>query len=514
MIERATERRLAGDWPGACAAAGFNVLIDLDAVRRDHGDTIADRLEADLRHLAPDLLRWHLGPLRCRRRFPLAFYPASWALIASTPGHPGDPQRVTLSFERLAWITRARRDDVLVLLRDRWDSRYTPDKLPRCGGLTRLPFFTALGERLPSDALGDDSPEGLVERAVMLDDAFDPAEAWALAGYSVVAQHARALSAFRPIHSTLDDSRRRVLSYLADIVWVPDAPWHPRRHPINGGFLEPPSPIEADPQSSLARIELRDRTLVLDGKQAVLVTSPTESEYDLPAIPRIPLDLANRPPELTALLRGHLQPADLHPLVHAALFPAGSWRPSPPALPSLPTSIGIRCDNETHVIAVRNGSFVPPHSLDRERTLAALGGEMQGCAAAIDGWRDPTIAVPREMATLRANFLRLFAEADTAAVESALDAGLDPHVRDERGRTLLHLLPWLTGTDDLLTRLVEAGLDPNAADDRGRPPLRLALEYGSPDLVQALLAAGANPRGQYTHRPDMIALLHSPTAEP
>src|SRR5690606_27417133 len=60
MIETATARRSAGDWAGACAAAGFDVDIDLRAPTRRYGRDIAGRVEDDLRFLAPDLLRWHL----------------------------------------------------------------------------------------------------------------------------------------------------------------------------------------------------------------------------------------------------------------------------------------------------------------------------------------------------------------------------------------------------------------------------------------------------------------------
>ncbi|MEV8516317.1 ankyrin repeat domain-containing protein [Dactylosporangium sp. NPDC051484] len=82
---------------------------------------------------------------------------------------------------------------------------------------------------------------------------------------------------------------------------------------------------------------------------------------------------------------------------------------------------------------------------------------------------------------------------DAHAVSAALDRGLDPHVRDERGRTLLHLLPCLHGVD-LLPRLLAAGLDIAARDERGETPLHAAVDYGSPDLVTALVAAGADPR--------------------
>ncbi|MDQ0583569.1 hypothetical protein [Streptomyces rishiriensis] len=60
MIETATVRRSAGDWAGACAAAGIDVDLDLRAVARAYGREFVSRLRADLRHLAPDLLRWHM----------------------------------------------------------------------------------------------------------------------------------------------------------------------------------------------------------------------------------------------------------------------------------------------------------------------------------------------------------------------------------------------------------------------------------------------------------------------
>ncbi|CAM5503226.1 hypothetical protein STANM309S_04573 [Streptomyces tanashiensis] len=60
MIETATARRQAGDWAGACAAAHVDVDLDLRALARSHGTELAARVRADLRRLAPDLLRWHM----------------------------------------------------------------------------------------------------------------------------------------------------------------------------------------------------------------------------------------------------------------------------------------------------------------------------------------------------------------------------------------------------------------------------------------------------------------------
>src|SRR3954466_9531451 len=60
MIETATARRAVGDWAGACASARIDIDFDLRAVRDRYGTEFVTRLRADLRRLAPDLLRWHM----------------------------------------------------------------------------------------------------------------------------------------------------------------------------------------------------------------------------------------------------------------------------------------------------------------------------------------------------------------------------------------------------------------------------------------------------------------------
>ncbi|KUN05960.1 hypothetical protein AQI95_13555 [Streptomyces yokosukanensis] len=109
MIERATARRTAGDWAGACAAARIDVDLDLRTVARAHGREIATRLRADLRALAPDLLRWHMpriapdGLLRPGLTLTLARYERSdragpLHLVARTPPAWADAgQRISLA---------------------------------------------------------------------------------------------------------------------------------------------------------------------------------------------------------------------------------------------------------------------------------------------------------------------------------------------------------------------------------------------------------------------------------
>jgi hypothetical protein len=60
QIAAAAQRRAAGDWSGACAVAGIGSEVDPPAVAREAGAEVAAAVEDDLRHLVPDLLRWHV----------------------------------------------------------------------------------------------------------------------------------------------------------------------------------------------------------------------------------------------------------------------------------------------------------------------------------------------------------------------------------------------------------------------------------------------------------------------
>jgi hypothetical protein len=554
MIERATARRLAGDWRGACAIAGVDVEVDLDAVKRAHGTEVAGGVEDDLRHLVPDLLRWHLprrpadGLLRTGLRLPLSVFPDAHALIVRPPDRLDRPQRIALRFERLD-STATGRDDTLLFVPDRWDSRRTRQLLARCGGGTRLPFFSAAGERLDAPGGG---PEGLVERAVLRDEHGRHAEAWAAAGFAlevllfdegwgrdridpaafdpgrtggerdairrtVVEQ---SLTWLRPVHAALPLAAGRVVAHVADLRRAGPVAAEPAREPRRPGAVQPPRPepmpVDVDTRCGLVRIDVRGRCIVLDRldtrqPRARLVAGVpygdagddrrrTEvAEFGLPLerVPRLPHVLARRPAELTALLRGSVRPDQLHPLVREALFPAGPAVPAPPP-PKLRDRVRVYCNDAVHEVLLRDGAVLLPHppvEVQRERMVKALGGQVQGCVAAHDGWRDPTVRMPGPMRGLRRELLTLALHGDGAAVAAALDGGLDPHVRDERGRTLLHLLAWLPDTD-LLPRLLRAGLDVDARDLNGETPLHPAVDYGTADLVRALLAAGADPRAR------------------
>jgi len=107
MIESATARRAVGDWAGACAAAHVDVDLNLRTVRHTSGQQLATQVRDDLRHLAPDLLRWHfprigpIGLLRPGLTVSLARYPQNGGaihLVARTPPAWADAgQRISIA---------------------------------------------------------------------------------------------------------------------------------------------------------------------------------------------------------------------------------------------------------------------------------------------------------------------------------------------------------------------------------------------------------------------------------
>ncbi|MFE0510412.1 ankyrin repeat domain-containing protein, partial [Streptomyces sp. NPDC058964] len=208
MIERATERRLAGDWRGACAAANVDVTFDLADVTGHCGDDVGAALEDDLRHLAPDLLRWHLPrvlggrtTLATDKTVVLARYRPKTAdegrratpyLHITTPAMIDGPQRIALRFstvedERAAGVFGPSTEDWRSA-RHLWDARHTAELLERCGGGADGPPFLhadatprGTGE-LPTAEPGDGDPAARAERATLLHQKGETRAAFAAAG--------------------------------------------------------------------------------------------------------------------------------------------------------------------------------------------------------------------------------------------------------------------------------------------------------------------------------------------
>ncbi|WP_067832395.1 ankyrin repeat domain-containing protein [Actinomadura kijaniata] len=476
MIEKATRARLAGDWRGACAAAWFDVGPELDAVPAE--------VEGDLRHLAPDLLRWHVprigdSGISSYRMLVLARY-GDIALYVRTP--PGDeaPQRLRLCLgaeplgERVGGWVPLRGED-WTGLRHLWDARRSGELLARRFGGDRAPFLrpdgTPLGEdELPGRCPGHDDPVAHTEWVTRL--------------------HERGQEHLETAYRCLGLDRLGGEPDPGDMGNL----LHLMREPALDLYAFARALREAHARGAervLFSMSWADVAVTLDGMRVEY--APSGASVELPSVPQ---HLWHRMPDLELLRTGLVTPEELHPLVRDALCPARPPADGPvgPPVPEPPAPVTIRCQGEDHEIAVRDGRLVTPHSpeeLQRERALRAFGGTSVACLAVLDAWTTGEGKLPAKLREIRLDLFRRVHAGDTESVLALLDAGFDPHVRDAQRRTLLHHVHRVDHRM-LLPRLLAAGLDVNAEDGAGRTPLMPAVgDHGSPDVVRALLEAGA-----------------------
>ncbi|CAL9397436.1 ankyrin repeat domain-containing protein [Streptomyces sp. enrichment culture] len=501
MIERATERRTAGDWRGACAAALVDVDIDLAEITEHCGQDVADALEDDLRHLVPDLVRWHLPrtlhgwtTLDTDRTVVLARYRpvgtdegprATPYLHLTTPAMRQGPQRVTLSFGTLAdegpaGVFGSTTEDWRYA-RHLWDDRQTEDLREHVGGPGRLPFFDAEGGLLAPDALpssdpGAGDPAARAEWVTLLHEKGEAGEAFAAAG----------------IDADLSAPEARPVRYRSDPTVTVG------RYALDHTRL--------DREVRRLRDEgVGDRFLIPDDWRSRLLLEPTDTGLALRVVERaeaqglpfLPETLWRRLPDLDLLRVGGIEPEHLHPLVGAALFPG--IRPDggvggPPG-PDAPPPVRVRCRGEWHEVGFRPGVLLRmPHSDEeqqRERALRAFGGAVAGCFAVEQTWASGDGRLPKALRAQRRDLFLRAQHGDTDGVLRLLDMGVDCRVRDAAGRSLLHVLN-LVDHEPLLPRLLAAGLDLEARDSQNKTPLFVAVaEGGSRALVEALLDGGA-----------------------
>ncbi|MFF6783190.1 hypothetical protein [Streptomyces sp. NPDC012510] len=406
MIETATARRAVGDWAGACAAAGIDIDFDPRSLARVHGQDLAAQVRGDLRHVAPDLLRWHMpriapdGLLRPGLTITLARYdvpgrarPGALHLVARTPPAWADAgQRIGLAL----WDASRSEADArghphprpsrryrLDLHRHLWDARRTSELRTRTGA-----DHEALDGALSPGSADHRLPSGSADHPL------------------------RSGSVDGPLSP---DTRER----------SPSPGPEPRRPEVPGRELRDPDVSGcavgrwADEAAIVLRAEGRDGGAVLvrcgarrrlllnvapapgpppdggpydrigDGGRppALRITAASGEDGASTSLPVLPDAATWVLPDLALLRAGAIDVGRLHPLVASALVPGHP--PSGPA--EAPDGTGpriVQCRGERHRIGLVDGVLVPldhdPVEIRREELLVELTGTPLPCLRAID----------------------------------------------------------------------------------------------------------------------------------
>lgn len=364
MIETATARRHAGDWAGACAAAGVDVDFNLRFVARTRGRELATLIRADLRHLAPDLLRWHMpriapdGLLRPGLTLALARYEPA--------GPGGGPPVHLVARTPPAWADAGQRIGLAL-----WDgSRSEPGALrhphPHPHPRYRLDLHRHLWDARRSGDLrfrsGADRPAG-GDRPFLdpdVDPCLDPdlaqvlppgvrcaVDRWAAEVAIVLGAQGRSTGT---VTVRLGAGHRLDLDLIAD----------------------------ADGAGDGAR-------------SPALRIAPAATDAGASPPPVLPDAATWTLPDLELLRTGAIEADRLHPLVARALVrdwsPAGPAGPAGgggrPAEPRL-----VECRGARHRIGMVDGALAPldhdPAEIRREELLVALSGTPLPCLRAID----------------------------------------------------------------------------------------------------------------------------------
>ncbi|MEV0006975.1 hypothetical protein [Streptomyces sp. NPDC047973] len=343
MIETATARRIVGDWAGACAAAGFDVDLDLRAVARVHGRGTASRLRADLRLMAPDLLRWHMP-----RTAPDGLLQPGTTAVLARYDEPGSARPMRLVARTTpAWADAGQRISLAV-----WDGRVPPGREPRPRG------YRAPDARFRLDLhrhLWDASRSGELRE--------------------------RCGASGSPVPGRWAES-------------VPD----PERFALGRWASEAALLLEAEGRADGGEVAVRlgaRRRLLLDvGRHSPGAAGPDVRSARLAragagaGLPVLPHAATWALPDLELLRSGLLPAGRLHPLVASALAPGVSLSAPAEAGAERDAPRLVDCRGSLHRIGLVDGALIPldhdPAEIRREELLAALSGTPLPCLRAID----------------------------------------------------------------------------------------------------------------------------------
>ncbi|WP_435972514.1 hypothetical protein [Streptomyces sp. Qhu_M48] len=373
MIETAALRRSVGDWAGACAAAGIDVDLDLGSTTRQYGRELTALVRADLRRLAPDLLRWHMpriapdGLLRPGLTVPLARYDAPgdyssrpvYLVVRTPPAWADAGQRMSLALwdrsrdgpaERRHPHARPSPRYRLDLHRHLWDADRSGELRVRSG---------ADGAEGPEGAEG--AAEGAVTRGAAGPVAAPSMRIERVPGRAVDRWASEAGILLRSTGHSVGRVRVR-LGAREQVLLDVDA-----RGDGSSATAQPLHP-------------------------AATATPASEPVPGARALPLLPDAATWALPDLELLRAGLIEAGRLHPLVASALAPdrppAGHPSPTTPAADRPGQPRVVECRGSRHRIGLSDGVLAPldhgSAELRREELLVALGGPPLPCLQVID----------------------------------------------------------------------------------------------------------------------------------
>lgn len=97
-------------------------------------------------------------------------------------------------------------------------------------------------------------------------------------------------------------------------------------------------------------------------------------------------------------------------------------------------------------------------------------------------------------------------DGDAAALTRYLDAGTPATATNEAGDSLVMLASYY-GHTELVELLLARGADANQPNYKGQTPLAGAVFKGKPEIVRALLAAGADPHAGFPSAVDAAQMF-------
>lgn len=161
--------------------------------------------------------------------------------------------------------------------------------------------------------------------------------------------------------------------------------------------------------------------------------------------------------------------------------------------PKVKVKVRVRSKKERTAAAA---DYAPPAAAEDDATAVTINVKEADKAsfAPVEQPKGPTVmgSEGEKLTDDEEALLAAVQKANSSRVLTALQTGVNPNIRDPKGRTPLHFVAGV-GLAPAAMLLLHFGAEPNVRDEEMLTPLHMASGYTNPQTVKVLLAGGADP---------------------